>query len=87
VLDIVTSVVSYLAVSALMYLALDVSYLLTVALMLPAVGFLVRRFVVFHDCAHGFFLPSKRANSCVGRVLGLFVLSPFQRWRSERTHS
>src|SRR5690242_11267462 len=53
VVDIVTSVVPYLAVSVLMYLALDVSYLLTLALVLPAAGFLVRTFVVFHDCAHG----------------------------------
>ena len=83
VLDIFTSAVPYLAVSVLMYLALDVSYLLTLALVLPAAGFLVRTFVVFHDCAHGSFLPSKRANRAVGRVLGLFVLSPFQRWRHD----
>ncbi len=82
-LDIFTSVVPYLAVSVLMYRALDVSYLLTLALVLPAAGFLVRTFVVFHDCAHGSLLPSKRANRSVGRLLGLFVLSPFQRWRHD----
>jgi acyl-lipid omega-6 desaturase (Delta-12 desaturase) len=81
--DILTSVVPYLAVSVLMYLALDVSYLLTLALVLPAAGFLVRTFVVFHDCAHGSLLPSKRANRYVGRLLGLFVLAPFQRWRHD----
>ncbi|HET6869907.1 MAG TPA: fatty acid desaturase [Solirubrobacteraceae bacterium] len=83
VFDLVTSVVSYLGVSVLMYFVLDVSYLLVVALMLPAAGFLVLTFVVFHDCAHGSFLPSKRANAWVGRFLGLFVLSPFQRWRHD----
>jgi omega-6 fatty acid desaturase (delta-12 desaturase) len=82
-LAIMTSVVPYLAASVLMYLALDVSYLLTLALVVPAAGFLVRTFVVFHDCAHGSLLPSKRANGYVGRVLGLFVLSPFQRWRHD----
>ena len=82
-LDIITSVVPYLAVSVLMYFALGVSYLLTLALILPAAGFLVRTFVVFHDCAHGSLLPSKRANRYVGRFLGLFVLSPFQRWRHD----
>ena len=55
--EIATSVLSYLAVSVLMYLALDVSYLLTLALALPAAGFLVRTFVVFHDCAHGLSYP------------------------------
>jgi acyl-lipid omega-6 desaturase (Delta-12 desaturase) len=82
-LDILTSVVPYLAMSVLMYLALDVSYLLTLALALPTAGFLVRTFIVFHDCAHGSLLPSKRANRSVGRILGLFVLAPFQRWRHD----
>lgn len=81
--EILTSVVPYVAVSVLMYLALEVSVLLTLALILPAAGFLVRTFIVFHDCAHGSLLPSKRANRAVGRVLGLFVLSPFQRWRHD----
>ncbi len=73
----------YVAVSVLMYLALGISDLLTLALILPAAGFLVRTFIVFHDCAHGSLLPSKRANRSVGRFLGLFVLSPFQRWRHD----
>jgi acyl-lipid omega-6 desaturase (Delta-12 desaturase) len=83
VLDIITSVVPYLALSVLMYFALDVSWLLALALVLPAAGFLVRTFVVFHDCAHGALLPSKRANRYVGRFAGLLVLSPFARWRHD----
>jgi omega-6 fatty acid desaturase (delta-12 desaturase) len=78
-----TSVVPYLALSALMYLALDVSYVLALALAIPAAGFLVRTFVVFHDCAHGSLLPSKRANRWVGRFAGMLVLSPFERWRHD----
>ena len=82
-LDIATSVVPYLALSVLMYLTLGVSDLLTLALALPAAGFLVRTFVVFHDCAHGSFWSSKRVNAYVGRVLGFLVLSPYQRWRHD----
>jgi len=82
-LEIATSIVPYLMLSVLMYLALNVSELVTLALALPAAGFLVRTFVVFHDCAHGSLLPSKRANARLGRVLGLVVLSPFQRWRHD----
>ena len=84
-LDIATSVVPYVALSTLMYLALDVSYLLVLALAIPAGGFLVRTFIVFHDCAHGAFLPSKRANAWVGAVMGLLVFAPFARWR--HTHA
>jgi omega-6 fatty acid desaturase (delta-12 desaturase) len=66
-----------------MYFAFSTSWLLTVALAPVAAGFLVRTFVVFHDCAHGSLLPSKRANRHVGRLLGLFVMSPFGRWRHD----
>jgi len=82
-LDLATSVVPYLGLSVLMYVALDVSYLLTLAIAVPAVGFLLRTFVVFHDCAHGSLLPSKRANAWVGRILGLIVFAPFASWRHD----
>jgi len=75
-LDLATSVVPYLALSAAMYLALGVSYLLVLALAIPAAGFLVRTFILFHDCSHGSFLKSRRANAWLGAVLGLFVYSP-----------
>ncbi len=67
VLDLLTSVVPYLALMVAMYLLVDVSAWLTLALALPAAGFLLRTFIVFHDCAHGSFLPSRRANLWVGR--------------------
>jgi omega-6 fatty acid desaturase (delta-12 desaturase) len=82
-LDLVTSVLPYLALSALMYWALGVSYLLVLALAIPASGFLVRTFILFHDCSHGSFLPSRKANVWLGTVLGLFVYSPFLRWRHD----
>jgi acyl-lipid omega-6 desaturase (Delta-12 desaturase) len=80
-LNIGTSVVPYLALSALMYLALDVSYLLVLALAIPTAGFLVRTFILFHDCTHGSLLPSKRANVWLGTALGLLVYQPFLKWR------
>jgi omega-6 fatty acid desaturase (delta-12 desaturase) len=82
-LDIATSVVPYLALSVLMYLSLGVSYLLTLALAVPTAGCLVRVFIIFHDCAHGSFLPSKRANAWLGAGLGLLVYAPFLRWRHD----
>ncbi len=82
-LDLATSVVPYLALSVAMYFALDVSYLLVLALAIPTSGFLVRTFIVFHDCTHGSFMPSKRANEWVGSFCGLLVFAPFQRWRHQ----
>ncbi len=67
-----------------MYLALrHVSYLLALAIAIPASGFLVRTFILFHDCSHGSLLPTKRANAWLGTVLGLMVYSPFLRWRHD----
>jgi acyl-lipid omega-6 desaturase (Delta-12 desaturase) len=81
--DVATSIVPYLALSVLLKLTLGVSVLLTVSLVVLAAGFLVRTFVVFHDCAHGSLFSSKRANRWVGRLAGLLVLSPFGRWRHD----
>lgn len=81
--DIATSVVPYLAMSVAMYFALRVSVLLTLALAIPTAGFLVRTFILFHDCTHGSLLPSRRANAWLGAVLGLFLWSPFLRWKHD----
>ena len=82
-LDVATAVVPYVALSVLMYLALSVSYLLVLAITVPAAGFLLRTYMVFHDCAHGSFLPSKRGNAWLGTALGLLVFAPFVRWRHD----
>jgi omega-6 fatty acid desaturase (delta-12 desaturase) len=82
-LNLATSAVPYLALSVAMYLALSVSYVLALLIAVPAAGFLVRTFIVFHDCSHGSFLPSKRANAWLGVVLGLLVYAPFVRWRHD----
>ncbi len=81
--DLATSVVPYLALTALMFALLNVSYLLALSVAIPAAGFLVRTFIVFHDCTHGSFLPSRRANVWVGTVCGLLVYTPFHVWRHE----
>jgi omega-6 fatty acid desaturase (delta-12 desaturase) len=73
----------YVLLTVAMYLLLDVSYLLVLALAFPTAGFLVRTFIVFHDCGHGSFLPSRRANAVVGVLAGLFVYSPFHAWKHE----
>ena len=79
--DLATSVAPYLVIAVAMFLAMSVSYLLVLALAIPAAGFLIRTFIVFHDCAHGSFLRSKRANATLGAVLGVILFTPFAWWR------
>jgi acyl-lipid omega-6 desaturase (Delta-12 desaturase) len=81
--DLATSVVPYLALTAAMYVLTQVSYILVLALALPAAGFLLRTFIVFHDCTHGSFLPNRTANKWVGIVCGVIVFTPFHSWRHE----
>jgi omega-6 fatty acid desaturase (delta-12 desaturase) len=80
-LDLATSVVPYLALTVAMYLCLDVSVWITLALSVPAAGFLLRTFIVFHDCAHGSFMATKRGNLWLGRFTGFLVFQPFANWR------
>jgi acyl-lipid omega-6 desaturase (Delta-12 desaturase) len=80
-IDIGTSVVPYLALFALMVVLLDVSYLLVLAVALPAAGFLVRTFILFHDCTHGSFMPSKVANQRLGSIFGLLLFANFTAWK------
>lgn len=82
-LGVATSLVPYLALSVVMYLALDASILLTLALAVPTAAFLVRTFIVFHDCSHGSFTTSKRVNAWLGTVTGVFLFVPFVRWKHD----
>jgi acyl-lipid omega-6 desaturase (Delta-12 desaturase) len=59
----------------------DAAPVLVAALSIPAAGFLMRTFIVFHDCAHGSFMKSKSANLWVGRFVAVLVYTPFSSWR------
>lgn len=83
VLDLATSVLPYLVLITAMYALLQVSYVLVLVLAVPAAGFMLRTFIVFHDCAHGSFLPSRRLNQWVGVMCSLLVFTPFHSWRYE----
>jgi acyl-lipid omega-6 desaturase (Delta-12 desaturase) len=82
-LDLATSVLPYIVLTGGMYALLQVSDWLALALAIPAGGFLVRVFIVFHDCGHGSFLPSRTANKYVGMACAFLVFSPFGSWRHE----
>ena len=64
-----------------MWWSLDVSYWLTLALAIPAGAFLVRFFMIQHDCGHGSFFRSQRANDLVGRMISVLTMTPYTYWR------
>ncbi|MEX0851782.1 MAG: fatty acid desaturase [Bauldia sp.] len=68
-----------------MWAALAYSYWLSLLLALPAAGFLVRLFMIQHDCGHGAFFRRRAWNDWVGRAIGVLTLTPYDFWR--RTHN
>jgi omega-6 fatty acid desaturase (delta-12 desaturase) len=64
-----------------MYLSLAYSYWLTLALALPAAGFLVRIFIIQHDCGHGSFFNTRKANDLLGAICGVLTMTPYLYWR------
>ena len=60
---------------------LGCSYLFTLALAFPAAAFLSRIFILFHDCVHGSYFASERANTILGYVCGILVFTPLEDWR------
>jgi len=77
------TLVPYFALWTLMVAMIHrgVSYGLTLAVSVVAAGFLVRVFILFHDCCHGSLFASQRANTIVGTLTGILVFTPFEEWR------
>ena len=73
-----------LLLSAAAVWSTSISYWLTVLIGAAASGFLVRLFMIQHDCSHGAFFTSKRANDWTGRIIGVLTLTPYDVWK--RSH-
>lgn len=82
--QIANSVLPYICVWYLMYLSLEVSYWITLALSVLASGFLIRIFIMCHDCTHGSFFKKKKYNDILGAITGVFLFIPYYYWR--KTH-
>jgi acyl-lipid omega-6 desaturase (Delta-12 desaturase) len=86
IFEIAVTLVPLAALWALAWAALHFGYWwLSLLLAVPAAGFLVRLFMIQHDCGHGAFFRHRLANDWVGRVIGVLTLTPYDFWR--RTHA
>ena len=79
--QLVNTLVPYFCIWYLMWKSLAVSYWLTLGLSVVAGLLIVRTFIIFHDCCHGSFFKSKRANDIVGFLTGMLTLTPYGHWR------
>ncbi|MDK8183320.1 fatty acid desaturase [Paenibacillus sp. UMB4589-SE434] len=67
------------------YLSLSVSYWLTVPIAVLASGFVIRTFIIFHDCCHQSFFKSRMANDILGTITGVLTLVPYQQWKNSHS--
>jgi omega-6 fatty acid desaturase (delta-12 desaturase) len=81
--QLIDTFVPYAALWALMVLMVKngVPYGMTLTLAVVAGGLLVRIFIFFHDCCHGSFFTSRRANTLLGTITGVLVFTAFDDWR------
>jgi omega-6 fatty acid desaturase (delta-12 desaturase) len=72
---------------AVTWALLDAGYMLGLLLTIPTGGFLLRLFLIQHDCGHGAFFKRQSINDWTGRLLGILTLTPYEYWRrSHATH-
>lgn len=82
-MQLVSTLALFLGICAAMYAALAISYFFRLALALPAAGLLVRLFIIQHDCGHGAYFSSRRANGVVGILCSTLTMTPYANWRRQ----
>lgn len=78
--QMVDTVIPVLILFFIMLYSVRISYWLTLLLAIPTGGFLIRTFILFHDCGHNSFTPSVKANKWIGFFLGVLTLTPSEHW-------
>ncbi|MCD4716082.1 MAG: fatty acid desaturase [Desulfobacterales bacterium] len=81
--QLLNTFIPYFLILYLMYLTIQsgYSYWITLALAVPAAGFLGRIFIFFHDCVHSSFFASRKANTILGRICGILTFTTYEDWR------
>jgi len=82
-MQIINTVPPFFILWFLAYQSLSLSIWLALGLAVVAAGFLVRIFIIFHDCTHGSFFKSKKANDITGTIAGILTLFPYEKWKRE----
>lgn len=79
--QLAVTVIPFLAICAIMLACFEHAYWVSLLLVLPAAGFLIRMFIIQHDCGHGSYFNSRTANDMLGRAISLFTITPYECWR------
>lgn len=85
IFQMINTFVPFFALWFLAYKSLEISYALTFLLSVVAAGFLVRIFIIFHDCCHYSFFKNRKANDIVGTITGVMTLFPYRQWQHDHS--
>ncbi|MYL58367.1 fatty acid desaturase [Virgibacillus halodenitrificans] len=85
IMQLINTILPFFLLWFLAYQSLSLSIWLSVALSVIAAGFVIRIFIIFHDCTHGSFFKSSKANRIVGTITGIITLFAFEKWK--RSHA
>jgi len=79
----INTLIPYFALFYISIRSVEISLWLTLPLSILTAGFMVRAFIIFHDCGHGSFFESQRANDLLGIVTGILAFTPYYRWKHQ----
>src|SRR5699024_906428 len=83
IMQLINTLLPFLLLWFLAYQSLSVSIWLTLALSVLASGFVIRTFIIFHDCTHQSFFKSPKANRIIGTITGIITLFAFEKWKRD----
>ncbi|MBZ5753113.1 fatty acid desaturase [Metabacillus rhizolycopersici] len=83
--QLINTIGPFLILWILAYQSLSISYFLTLGLAVIAAGFLVRIFIIFHDCCHYSFFKNRTANKILGTITGVLTLFPYSQWQHDHS--
>ena len=79
----INTLIPYFVLFYISMRSVEISLWLALPLSILTAGFMVRAFIIFHDCGHGSFFKSQQANNLLGIVTGILVFTPYYRWKHE----
>lgn len=85
IFQMINTFVPFFLLWFLAYQSLEISYALTFLFCVIAAGFLVRIFIIFHDCCHYSFFKNRKANDIVGTITGVMTLFPYRQWQHDHS--
>ncbi|WP_251552411.1 fatty acid desaturase [Neobacillus muris] len=83
--QIMNTLLPFFLLWVLSYMSLAFSYVLSLIFTVAAAGFLVRTFIIFHDCCHHSFFKNRTANKILGTITGILTLFPYSQWQYEHS--